>query len=228
MADKKLNEEQKTLVREMVLWLARKYYRWSRNGGSALNDLMSQSLTPATEEELAALFSKAEVDISGLKKFLFLAPLGADNSVLPVATISCNFRRKVPEIRVQLGLFAEGQEKPRAIGLRFETPEGKGPHNYYHCQFITDYRTQAGGVPLPHNGWLPTKDPTLLLGAKNCVALMVCLIASLYGREEVDSLVFEPFGNQLKRYMGLIPWEESKALGKLHQEDDEGRWHCQV
>lgn len=228
MPEKRINEEQRALVREMVLWLARKYYRWLRDGGSSLNDLISQTFTPATEEELAALFSKAEVDVSRINKFMFLAPLGTDSSVLPVASISCNFRKNVPEVRIQLGLFTAGAEKPRAIGLRFETPESHGAHNYYHCQFIKGFRTVGGGVALPDDGWLPTSDPTLLLGAKNSVALMVCLIASLYGRTEVDSLVFARFGNQLKRYMKLVPWVESEAAGNLHQADEQGRWHCRV
>jgi hypothetical protein len=72
-------------------------------------------------------------------------------------------------------------------------------------------------------------DPTLMLGAKNSVGLMVSLIASLYGRTEVDSLIFQPFGDQLKRYIKLLPWEESKAMGKnYHEEDEYGRWHCSV
>jgi hypothetical protein len=228
MAETKLNEEQKTLVRELILWLERKYSRWSRETASTLNDRVNERFTRATVDELQSLYSKPEADVSRIHKYLFLAPLGADSSVLPVASISCNFRKKVPEVRAQVALFALGDNKLKAIGLRFETPESQGPHNYYHCQFITGYRTSGDDVPLPVEGWMPTKDPTFMLGAKNAVALMVCLIASLYGRTEVDNLAFEKFGSQLKRYIKLLPWEESKTMGTAHQQDEDGRWHCSV
>ncbi|SRR6266404_1093932 len=228
MAKKKLNQEQHTLVREMTLSLARKYYRWLRGGGSDLNQAIAQLFTPATEQDISVLFKDPEAELSNINKYLFLAPPEGDTSILPVAAIRFNFQRLVPEVRLQIGLFTGAPEAPRAIGVRFETPEGAGIHNYYHCQLFSHYVIGGKDIALPIDHWLPTKDPTLLLGAKNSVALMVCLIASLYGRTAVEKLALEPFGDQMKRYMDLVPWMESKATGKRHQEDEYGRWHCGV
>jgi len=228
MAKKTLNQEQHTLVGEMALWLTRKYYRWLRSGGSELNQSISQLFTPATEQDISVLFRNAEAELSNMNKYLFLAPPESDATILPVAALGFDFQRVVPEVRVQVGLFTGNPESPRAIGVRFETPEGTGVHNYYHCQLFSHYMTNGQSVPLPVDHWLPTGDPTLLLGAKNSVALMVCLIASLYGRPAVEKLVLEPFGDQMKRYMDLVPWIESKTTGKRHREDQYGRWHCDV
>ena len=228
MPPKKLNEEQRTLVRGIVLWLSRKYYRWVRNGGSTLNQLVSERFLPASEDELASLFDKPQVDISEIRKFVFFAPPEIENSLLPVASIRCDFRKRVPEVRVQVGLFTLLNDKPVAIGLRFETPEGTGAHNYYHCQFFKGYVVASGDFTLPGDMWLPTQNPTLLLAAKNAVLLMICMVASLYGRLEVQSLSVEPFGNQLKRYMKLVPWVESEEAGTHHHADEQGRWHRTV
>jgi len=228
MPKKKVHQEQQYLVGEMTLWLTRKYSRWLREKGSELNRAISQLFAPATEQDISVLFRETQGELSNMGKFLFLPPPENDGAILPVAALRFDFQRTVPELRIQVGLFTGTPDSPRAIGVRFETPEGTGAHNYYHCQLFRHYANTGRDTPLPIDHWLPTGDPTLPLGAKNSVALMVCLIASLYGRPAVEKLALEPFGNQMKRYMDLVPWVESKATGKRHQEDEYGRWHCSV
>jgi hypothetical protein len=145
--------------------------------------------------------SNRETNFTTIRQYLYLNPVMRGLWLLPVLSIKANFERSLPEVRLRLGLFLWAKGRVRSLGMRFETPEGPGLHNYYHMQFIRGF---DGGSEMPGSlWWLPTKEPTVPLDADNPVALLLCLLVNLYGFHYL---------NQLETEVGRELLEFSQAL----------------
>src|SRR6266853_1717555 len=126
-------------------------------------------------EELEAFIPSHSQPISNFastKRFLYLNPCEGQPTFVPVLSLKCDFDRPQPEIRLRVGLFLRDQGEIRAIGLRFESPEGEdeGIHHYYHAQYITYF---YDGAPLKGAPpWLPITQPAMALEADGPVGLL--------------------------------------------------------
>ncbi len=149
----------------------------------------------------------ARVDLLEQKRFLCLEPILVGGHILPVLALRCNFRNTPEEVRLEVGLFLiDVQGELRAIGCRFETPEGTtGRHHYHHAQLFRAYRREAGWS-LPGPPWLPIEQPAFVLSASDGVTLLLNLLVSLYGLSCLVTLQ-AGVGNIMKGYV------EKMALG---------------
>lgn len=118
---------------------------------------------------------------------LMLEPDDKGNWKLPVLRVYHDQVDGHEVIRFQVGLFMENHGRDEhapavvAIGLRFETPEGKtGKHAYHHaqlCHRFKDENTPFPGCP----EWLPDQHPAIPIDADGPLSLLIALLKSLYG-----------------------------------------------
>ncbi len=71
---------------------------------------------------------------------------------------------------------------PGFLGYRYETPEIGTNHRYYHCQPCMNLGDRNN--PLAHAIDRSEFNPTWPLAADNSIALLLCLVLSLYGMDE--------------------------------------------
>jgi hypothetical protein len=148
------------------------------------------------------------------KKVLYLKPPERGGNVLPILTMEYDFTRSDPEIRIKVALYTLDEDSNlRVLGLRFEAPEGKGDHNYYHVQFSKgfepsqyfrgDESSEGESTDAPFPVWLPVKEPTIPISAQNSAELLLCVLASLYGNNELSkfSTKNEWLGQKIKSYL---------------------------
>ena len=114
---------------------------------------------------------------------------------------------KVPAL---LALFEMSTDEVRAVGFRFETPEGgdergHGHHNYYHSQMFNYFRPNKDNK-IPTN-WCPDTTPAIPLDAQNPVQLIISMLCSLYNMDYI------------KRLAGSTVWPDliSEAKQMQHQ-----------
>jgi hypothetical protein len=89
---------------------------------------------------------------------------------------------------VRIGLFKLENEKPRAIGMRFEGPhEDSAAHCFHHAQLWTHIRkgVDASRIIDP-DAWVPEEQPSFPLPAKNPLELVWAAAVSIYGK--VDAI----------------------------------------
>jgi hypothetical protein len=142
-------------------------------------------------------------------RYLYLNPVTHKTVMVPLLTLESDFGRSIPEVRLQLGLFLKHHDQTRFVGFRFEAPEGKGGqslgrHNYYHMQMIQNFRVP---VSLPSNDleWIPDAEPTIPLDADGAVKLLLTILVSLYGMEEVITLIGRAStGTELQKHLGQM------------------------
>lgn len=104
----------------------------------------------------------------------------------PIVRASFEDQGGLKIFRFQVGLLVEEKDKVgeadkkhHGIGMRFESPEGPGVHNYYHAQFFTQFRD---GKKLDNSpDWLPDSHPAVPIPAENAVDIIFCAVKSLYG-----------------------------------------------
>lgn len=198
-----MNPEQ-GLLKQILLWLWGRYHKSISNLPIELHeihDFVSRSYPQFTDErELEALLSMDDpprVDFDYRGKCLVLEP-EPSQKIIPAITVMYDFRRSIPEVRFRLALFLlDDQDKPQALGFRFEAPEGEGIHHYYHAQSIMNFN----GRPLKCPGWIPEKQPAFALDAQDCITLIICLLTSLYGLDFQRELQTSTFGNQVQKYI---------------------------
>ena len=192
--------------RQLVLWLWEHHKKprgYSKGGASAIYDEIEkvyQSVPnrPMLENEL--LPSEERVRTAFGRMYLYLDPVAKGCTMVPVLWAKCDFGRSPAEVRLRLGLFRWHDGGVKAIGYRFETPEGKGSHNYYHVQVLQ--RLDGPFPPAECSSWLPDSQPAFPLDADDPVKLLLCLLASLYGVQSVARLrTADYLGTQLKPYL---------------------------
>lgn len=196
------------LLGQILLWLAGRHGSWLRNpSGKAALELHNRVASRYQEigaDELEGLVRNGKQFSSG-RRFILLEPIEKQGLVQPVMSLEYDFGSKIPELHLHVALFSGKAEQLVAIGFRFETPEGDGDHNYYHCQLIESF-TYAQAGRLPCQDWLPTSYPAFVLDATNIVTLMVCVVLSLYGRGYQTELQASNFRNELKAYIQELGW----------------------
>ena len=121
--------------------------------------------------------------------FLCLKPVIHGNTLLPVLTMNYNFGCSIPKISLRVGLYLKHDEEVKAVGYRFESPEGIGRHHYYHVQMIKGFTTDTFFPPELSTVWLPDAEPTFPLDARDSVDLILCLLLSLYGMTEFKQFI---------------------------------------
>jgi hypothetical protein len=196
---------QRTLVRQILLWLQNRYGAWERNPrgpASRFHDRVHEAYPGFSVTQLECLLSnELEFDSSGQNRYLFLEPIDEGSGIVPVLAFRYNFRAHNAELRLQLALFVPHENDLAAIGCRFETSEGPGTHDFHHAQLFRGFYG-AGGQCLPLcPPWLPTSRPAFQLKADDPVTLLVCMVISLYGLGSAGELQQASFANELKPSM---------------------------
>jgi hypothetical protein len=204
--------------RDLSLWLFnghQKPWEWKGEAYAIYEEISRAYYSIANSEELERFLPNEEEVRSEFqpRKYLYLNPVEG-LALVPILTISSDFGRSIPELRMRLGLFSLHDGKPRWFGYRFESPEGPGKHHYYHVQPITDLRSAASF--LEAEGPLSTKCPTFPLDADNPVKLLLSLLISLYGLSCIP---------QIKRQVhGIDRYLDEMHFGKL----PEWKWYRKV
>lgn len=200
------------LLRQVFLWLASRYRRIVADlSGNLLeiHALVSEKYVSFQDVELERLLSSdGAFDSLDSGQFLILEPSSLGSPMIPVLSFSYDFHRSHPEFRLRLALFLfdelDKKDKLRAVGYRFESPEGEGIHHFYHAQIIRAFKKNTEQWRLPGPDWLPTKQPAFALDACSPVTLIVCLLISIYGRDFIAELRHAQFWDELKSHIEVL------------------------
>jgi hypothetical protein len=130
------------LIRQILLWISARYrHAMSNLSGNPLkiHDQIASTYNIFQDVEIERLFTESDVYDSLVDhKFLMMETIDLGSPMIPVFSFSYNFHRSIPEFNIRLALFlfekSEKARELRAIGYRFESPEGEGLHHYYHAQ----------------------------------------------------------------------------------------------
>jgi hypothetical protein len=109
-------------------------------------------------------------------KYIYLDPVKKGTVMMPLLRLKYDFGRHPPEVRLRLHLFLKHNDRLKAFGFRYESPEGSGMHHYYHAQIIKDV-----GPKDARSFWLPDDQPAFPIDTDNPIGLLVALLVSLYG-----------------------------------------------
>jgi hypothetical protein len=181
-----------TVFRNLLLWLFSTHKKpWemdddvlNRIGGklqriyaSLRNERELEQSLPA-QERVRSEFPR--------NQYLYLNPIRERNTLIPVLSVKSDFGRWPPEVRIRMGLFLEYEHELKAIGYRFEAPEGPGregpgEHHYYHAQLIHGFEKDKPFTEANRNDWRSGQCPTFPVDADNPVSLLLSLLVALYG-----------------------------------------------
>jgi len=130
-------------------------------------------------------------DVASLSQFIYLSTVTQEGAMLPIVSFNFDFSNLQEMFRLRVGLIRlDDENKPTAVGLRFETPEpASGMHSYCHMQFVKNLGPTREGHVLPGDHWMPTTQPAIPLDAHDPVSLVVCFVVSLYGPNYLRTLV---------------------------------------
>jgi hypothetical protein len=200
------------ILRQIFLWILSRYrHAVSNLSGKPLkiHDLLASTYNVFQDVELERLFAESDAyDSLKQGKFLLMEPINLGSPMIPVLSFRYDFHRSLPEFNIRLGLFLFEKlgeiDELRAIGYRFESPEGEGIHHYYHAQGIHAFEKNSKQWSIPCPDWLPTKQPAFALDANCPVSLMACVLISLYGRNIISNLQSARFWDQFKTYVEAL------------------------
>lgn len=188
------------------------------------------SLSNRRELELS-LPSEDEVEAGFLpNRYMYLNPINHGQVLLPVIKLKkCDFGRSIPEIRIRLGLFLQHDKDIKAIGYRFETPEGPATHHhYFHLQMIRGFEIRSLLPPVDCLKWMPDTAPTFPLDVNGSVKLLLSLLISLYGVRDIGTMVRDAsLRGRIGRYLGEMSchsfppfdWYWKVTTGGIHSQD---------
>jgi len=142
---------------------------------------------------------------------------------LPVLCFEYDLSQQVPKIYLGLALFG----KQSQAGFRFETPEGKGTHNYYHAQptrtlnRLRPETTLQGGANYPS-----VSCPTFTLEAENVVTLLVCFLITVYGKDILRELQKSAsfFADLMPYVSEMLCVDNTVGPPARYKTDIDGRW----
>jgi|GEM_PF-1128591 len=189
-----------------------KPWDYGNKDAQRIYELVSPHFLPLSSDKEVEKGLPSEQRVTGEFKtrYLYLNPVTHGTIMVPVLKLKADFGRSIPEVRFQLGLFLLRNEGIRWIGFRFEAPEGvdavgAGRHHYYHVQMIRGLHTS---IPFPFNEhleWIPDAEPTFPLDADGPSKLLLCLLISLYGLQEVLRLInLSPSHSQLRERLNAM------------------------
>jgi hypothetical protein len=130
---------------------------------------------PAIPRAIERIFSAD--DKGDLDQFLYLVEIR--EGWIPTVSLRYNFEATIPELRIRVGLFRQISGVTAAVGMRFETPEGPGSHNYYHAQLVAGLDRTHDFLFEGRN--VPSHFPAFPLDASSPQQLFAAFIAALYG-----------------------------------------------
>jgi hypothetical protein len=202
-----MNLEQ-SLLTQLVIWLNERNGKIQRISDRAIAIISDMSvyykkIDGGDLERILKRGQPSVVDLLESNAFIYLQPIDKDGWLVPIMSIKFDFQGDTPHVCLRTALFLshEMNGKPvlKAIGFRYESPEGPGLHNFYHVQPIIGFAKNRWRLPGPD--WIPTSCPCFPLDAKNSVHLFVCVLVSLYGMDFIKDLQSAPFWNQVKSYL---------------------------
>lgn len=207
------------VFRDLVLWIFRKHEKpWDYKDAKAkgIYDEISTSTyqSISNDKELEGYLpndQKSQAEFPD-KKYLYLKPIPADQILVPLLTMSTNFDLTPHTVKIKLGVFLKHKNQLHAFGYRFESPEPKIDHHYYHLQPIRGFDTSIPFLTKHVNElmWFPERCPTIPLDASNSVSLLLALLISLYGKSYIIT--------EVKQHIsGIGSYLEQMALIKFHQ-----------
>jgi hypothetical protein len=199
-------------LRLLVLWLhARFQSARQRFAGplATVHERTVEALTPFEERELENAVSPdlPHIDFGARRRVLLLEPID-DKGVFPALTLRHVEREPIAETRIRLVLFyLDDSGELATCGYRFESPEGEGPHHFYHAQAITTIPGPSGDYNLRSHPWLLVKQPAFGLDADGPVCLLVCALLAVYGYEYLGELKrAECWGHVTSHLSALEDW----------------------
>lgn len=152
-----------------------------------LRDMLASQYTPIANGEWETKLTrlKSGCDLDG--RFLFLKPIEAE-SVIPVMTFE--FNRNAPSLKIRFALFTESGGNLSGVAYRLESPSNEA-HPFYHAQPIKKLSLSSSEEI---EGWIPERDLTFPLDAKDPVTLLLCFLIALYRTE-----IFREMENNVRK-----------------------------
>jgi hypothetical protein len=140
----------------------------------------ARMISPTALERFEVALSSCSGMAFGVNDFLVL-PVAPRTKLSPVLWLRIDLGRVYPDLRLRVALV-DGLGKA-VMGLRFESPEGPGLHNYYHVQMIkpSDLSAKTGGgrtAALVHQPAFP-----MPVAPDQPVQLVYALLYSIYSGE---------------------------------------------
>ena len=146
----------------------------------------------AKRENLPHRLGKCSVNFfeeKGPRAYIPLKPVVKGDPILPYLSVVAD--QTLREFRLLLLAFMEDKENEelRSVGLRFESPEGEGKHNYWHVQLTSSFKQNEGERHPSTPSWLPSNTPAISLDASSAATCVIALAVALYGGVETATLV---------------------------------------
>jgi hypothetical protein len=158
-------------------------------------DVLSQKYRPLGYDGLETLISgHTKVNLLDAAAFVHLESSKDVDWLVPVLSVKFDLARTPPEVRFRVAVFEATETEQalelRAVGYRFESPEGNpSVHGYWHVQPIAAFdRSSNWQLPcvVPP---MSTHLPAIALDATNVAALLVTVLVSIYGMAAIDEIL---------------------------------------
>jgi hypothetical protein len=131
-----------------------------------------------------------DFEIGGTRRFLFLRPI-VNGTILPLLNLSASLYEEPTSMRARLGLFMfDSSKKLAGLGFRFESSEGPGQHAYSHVQVIRSLDKDGGRIFPQASTWFPTSYPAFPLSATDPVSIVLAMLLSIYGLEDLEQQIY--------------------------------------
>jgi hypothetical protein len=174
------------LFAELLLWAVQREAGVARDYPLkvlALYDRLNERFPRIDERVLAAMQREGAVDLLEDGRFIYLETNKKASWTIPILGLKYDFAGDRHVVRLRLAFFGlvRDDEPLVAVGMRFETPEGGGFHNYYHAQLINSFSKGVEDHQLPGAGWVPQRFPAVPLDATSPTTLLLGTLLSLYG-----------------------------------------------
>jgi hypothetical protein len=113
--------------------------------------------------------------------YVYLPPLVRESRYIPILRLELNLPSGMVNLRLELHTYRGEEKLPSGIGVRFECPIATdGAHSYHHAQLFS---------PNSNSSPVPERFPAFPLPAHDPVTLLLCLVVSLYGREDLARFI---------------------------------------
>ena len=139
-------------------------------------------------------------------RVIYIEPPPREKSAVAALWCRWDFNADLPRCGFYLGIWSaqrgfpnpnSGHKHPAFTGFRYETPEDGDNHDYYHaqpCQSMGGDEDVRCALPIS------PRVPTFPLAAQSSLALLLCLVTSVYGMAGLKKLQSKVSGrNKLLR-----------------------------
>jgi len=148
--------------------------------------------------QLDSLLSKNKSRWGG-RACMCLPPLDKLPGFIPVLLLKQSPSEWIEDVSFRVVLYRTSDGLKNCIGFRFEGPhhgtddsKDAARHAYYHVQMIRSLEDKAedclGGISID---WLPETVPGIPVFAHSTPSLLLCIVLSLYGRNEFEKFFQE-------------------------------------